>query len=101
LVLPPEVPYGFAALPQCDTERLLEEFLGRYGTGIERSTALVAFAQDPAGVTSRLTTTSGDEVEVRSRFLVGCDGAHSAVRKGLGLSFEGGAFPEEYMLADV
>lgn len=101
LVLPPEVPYGFAALPQCDTERLLEEFLGRHGTGIERSTALVGFAQDPAGVTSRLTTTSGDEVEVRSRFLVGCDGAHSAVRKGLGLSFEGGAFPEEYMLADV
>lgn len=101
LVLPPEVPYGFAALPQCDTERLLEEFLRRYGTGIERSTALVGFAQDPAGVTSRLTTTSGDEVEVRSRFLVGCDGAHSAVRKGLGLSFEGGAFPEEYMLADV
>ncbi|MCT6777547.1 FAD-dependent monooxygenase [Streptomyces sp. CS7] len=101
LVLPPEVPYGFAALPQCDTERLLEEFLGRYGTGIERSTALVGFAQDPAGVTSRLTTTSGDEMEVRSRFLVGCDGAHSAVRKGLGLTFEGGAFPEEYMLADV
>ncbi|MFF8247521.1 FAD-dependent monooxygenase [Streptomyces griseus] len=101
LVLPPEVPYGFAALPQCDTERLLEEFLGRFGTGVERSTALVGFAQDPAGVTSRLTTASGEEVEVRSRFLVGCDGAHSAVRKGLGLTFEGGAFPEEYMLADV
>ncbi|MFD4026160.1 FAD-dependent monooxygenase [Streptomyces sp. NPDC058576] len=101
LVLPPEVPYGFAALPQYDTERLLEESLGRYGTGIERSTALVAFAQDPAGVTSRLTTVSGTEEEVRSRFLVGCDGAHSVVRKGLGLTFEGGAFPEEYMLADV
>ncbi|MET8061214.1 FAD-dependent monooxygenase [Streptomyces microflavus] len=101
LVLPPEVPYGFAALPQYDTERVLEEFLGRFGTGIERSTELVAFAQDPAGVTSRLTTASGAEEEVRSRFLVGCDGAHSVVRKGLGLTFEGGAFPEEYMLADV
>lgn len=101
LVLPPEVPYGFAALPQYETERLLEEFLGRYGTGIERSTALVAFARDAAGVTSRLTTASGAEEEVRSRYLVGCDGAHSTVRKGLGLSFEGGAFPEEYMLADV
>ncbi|MBM7057268.1 FAD-dependent monooxygenase [Streptomyces durocortorensis] len=101
LSLPPEVPYGFASLPQCDTERLLEEFLGRHGTGIERSTALVAFAQDPAGVTSRLTTAAGVEEEVRSRFLVGCDGAHSVVRKGLGLTFEGGAFPEEYMLADV
>ncbi|MET9054357.1 FAD-dependent monooxygenase [Streptomyces bacillaris] len=101
LVLPPEVPYGFAALPQYETERVLEEHLGRYGTGIERSTELLAFAQDPAGVTSRLTTASGAEEEVRSRYLVGCDGAHSLVRKALGLAFEGGAFPEEYMLADV
>ncbi|MFJ9690074.1 FAD-dependent monooxygenase [Streptomyces bacillaris] len=101
LVLPPEVPYGFAALPQYETERVLEEHLGRYGTGIERSTELLAFAQDPAGVTSRLATASGAEEEVRSRYLVGCDGAHSLVRKALGLAFEGGAFPEEYMLADV
>lgn len=101
LVLPPEVPYGFAALPQYETERVLEESLGRYGTAIERATELVGFAQDADGVTSRLTTSSGGEEEVRSRFLVGCDGAHSLVRKGLGLSFEGGAFPEEYMLADV
>ncbi|MFJ6723119.1 FAD-dependent monooxygenase, partial [Streptomyces sp. NPDC091259] len=39
--------------------------------------------------------------EIRTRFLVGCDGAHSVVRKGLGLTFEGGALPDEYMLADV
>ncbi|MFJ4967043.1 FAD-dependent monooxygenase [Streptomyces sp. NPDC088729] len=100
LSLPPEVPYGFASLPQYETERLLEEFLGRFGTGVERSAELVSFTQDGTGVTSRLTTAYGGE-EVRSRFLVGCDGAHSVVRKGLGLSFEGGAFPEEYMLADV
>lgn len=60
----------------------------------------MSFVQDADGVTSRLTTAAGEE-EVRTRFLVGCDGAHSIVRKGLGLAFEGGAFPEEYMLADV
>jgi pentachlorophenol monooxygenase len=38
---------------------------------------------------------------VRAGYLVGCDGAHSVVRKGLGLSFEGDAFPEQYMLGDV
>ena len=32
---------------------------------------------------------------------MGADGAHSEVRKGLGLAFEGDAFPEEYMLGDV
>ncbi|MCX4539564.1 FAD-dependent monooxygenase [Streptomyces sp. NBC_01565] len=101
LVLPPEVPYGFAALPQYETERILDEFLARFGTRIERGTELVGFEQDIDGVTSSLVTASGAQQEVRSRYLVGCDGAHSAVRKGLGLAFEGGAFPEEYMLGDV
>ncbi|MFD9406391.1 FAD-dependent monooxygenase [Streptomyces sp. NPDC059989] len=101
LVLPPEVPYGFAALPQYETERILAEFLARFGTEVERGTELVTFAQDAEGVTGRVRTPSGAEEEVRTRFLVGCDGAHSIVRKGLGLGFEGGAFPEEYMLADV
>ncbi|MFD9356661.1 FAD-dependent monooxygenase [Streptomyces sp. NPDC060031] len=99
--LPPEVPYGFAALPQYETERILEEHLARFGARIERGTELVSFTQDATGVTSLLTTASGAQEEVRSAFLVGCDGAHSAVRKGLGLTFGGGAFPEEYMLADV
>ncbi|MFD9372773.1 FAD-dependent monooxygenase [Streptomyces sp. NPDC060020] len=101
LALPPEVPYGFAALPQYETERILDEFLARFGTAVERGTELVSFRQDADGVTCRLHTPSGAEEEVRTRFLVGCDGAHSIVRKGLGLSYEGGAFPEEYMLADV
>ncbi|MGW5398623.1 FAD-dependent monooxygenase [Streptomyces sp. NPDC003952] len=111
LVLPPEVPYGFAALPQYETERILEEHLASLGTVIERGTELLSFTQDgegagdadgpAAGVTSLLRTASGGEEELRTRYLIGCDGAHSTVRKGLGLSYEGGAFAEEYMLADV
>nr|WP_308313013.1 FAD-dependent monooxygenase [Streptomyces sp. ISL-1] len=101
LTLPPEVPYGFAALPQYETERLLEEYLAGLGTVIERDTELLSFTQDSDGVTARLGTASGTAVEVRVRYLIGCDGAHSIVRKGLGLAFGGGAFPEEYMLADV
>ncbi|GAA0267236.1 FAD-dependent oxidoreductase [Streptomyces polychromogenes] len=100
MALPPEVPYGFAALPQYETERILEAFLARFGTGIERGTELVSFTQDDGGVNVLLTGPDGGE-ELRSGYLVGCDGAHSTVRKGLGLSFGGGAFPEEYMLADV
>ncbi|MFC8270678.1 FAD-dependent monooxygenase [Streptomyces cinereoruber] len=101
LELPPEVPYGFAALPQYETERLLEEYLGGLGTVVERGTGLVSFDRDRDGVTARLRTASGADEELRVPYLIGCDGAHSAVRKGLGLSFEGGAFPEEYMLGDV
>lgn len=101
LVMPPEVPYGFAALPQYETERILEAFLGRFGTAIERPVELVSFAQDADSVTSVLRAADGTEEEVRSRYLIGCDGAHSIVRKGLGLTFEGGAFADGYMLADV
>ncbi|MFE2282948.1 FAD-dependent monooxygenase [Streptomyces sp. NPDC059443] len=101
LELPPEVPYGFAALPQYETERLIEEYVAGLGTVIERGTELLSFTQDEHGVTARLRTASGAEEEVRTPYLIGCDGAHSTVRKGLGLSFEGGAFQEEYMLADV
>ncbi|MFD0065289.1 FAD-dependent monooxygenase [Streptomyces sp. NPDC056690] len=101
LALPPEVPYGFAALPQYETERLIEEYVGGLGTFIERGTELLSFTQDEDGVTALLRSDSGAEEELRVRYLVGCDGAHSTVRKGLGLSFEGGAFDEGYMLADV
>ncbi|WP_432121134.1 FAD-dependent monooxygenase [Streptomyces sp. S1] len=101
LEMPPEVPYGFAALPQYETERLLEEYLAGLGTVVERGTELVSFDRDRDGVTARLRTASGAEEELRVPYLIGCDGAHSVVRKALGLSFEGGAFPEEYMLGDV
>ncbi|MEU6164544.1 FAD-dependent monooxygenase [Streptomyces tanashiensis] len=101
LTMPPEVPYGFAALPQYETERLLEEYVARMGTVVERGTELVSFTQDRDGVTARLRAPSGADEELRVPYLIGCDGAHSVVRKTLGLSYEGGAFQEEYMLGDV
>jgi hypothetical protein len=38
---------------------------------------------------------------VRARWLVGCDGAHSAVRHALGVAFEGASYEETFALADV
>ncbi|MFC8596463.1 FAD-dependent monooxygenase [Streptomyces atroolivaceus] len=101
LELPPDVPYGFAALPQYETERLLEDLLRRWGGHVERETELVSFEQDSDEVRIVLSLPSGGTRELTARYLVGCDGAHSAVRKGLGLTFEGAALPEEYMLGDV
>ncbi|SES47783.1 2-polyprenyl-6-methoxyphenol hydroxylase [Streptomyces sp. yr375] len=101
LALPPEVPYEFAVLPQYETERLLEEYVAGLGTRIERGTELLSFTQDENGVTARLRAASGAEAELRAGYLIGCDGAHSTVRKGLGLGYAGAAFAEEYMLGDV
>ncbi|MFF1905204.1 FAD-dependent monooxygenase [Kitasatospora sp. NPDC058218] len=100
LALPPDIPYTFAALPQYTTERLLTEHLAGYGTHVERGTELLAVEQDGDGVRAVLAAPAGPQ-EVRARYAVGCDGAHSLVRKAAGLRFEGDAFPEHYMLGDV
>lgn len=99
LALPADVPFGFIGLPQYETERILTEHLASLGTRVERGIGLVSFEQDEGGV---VATVSGDGGgTIRSQYLAGCDGAHSVVRKGLGLTFEGGAFAEQYMLGDV
>ena len=98
-----ELPYAHLGLPQYDTERILGAKLASLGVVVERGVELVAFAQDDEGVTARLRHLDGTEETTRAQYLVGCDGAHSAVRSGLGLHFEGGLsmFPQLFMLGDV
>ena len=98
--LPDDVPYRFTALPQYETERILAEHLEGLGVIAQRGLEFLGFTQDAGGVTATVRDGDGERT-ITSRYLVGCDGAHSLVRKGLGLSFDGDAFPEEYMLGDV
>ncbi|MGV0645960.1 FAD-dependent monooxygenase [Mycolicibacterium sp. XJ2546] len=100
LTLPLDVPFGFIAIPQYATERVLAAELTACGGRIERGVRLTGFDQDADGVSATLAGDSGEET-LRAGFLVGADGAHSTVRKGLGLTFEGAAFDEQYMLGDV
>ncbi|SEP25796.1 FAD-dependent monooxygenase [Trujillonella endophytica] len=98
-----ELPYAHLGLPQYETERLLTARLLTAGVAVERGVELVGFDQDDDGVTARLQHASGEVEDARARYLVGCDGAHSAVRTGLGLGFVGGLsmFPQLFMLGDV
>ena len=97
LSLPDGVPYWFADLPQYETERILRDELSRRGVTVERGVGVATFEQDDDGVNVCLS----DGSAVRAGYLVGADGAHSTVRKSLGLTFDGGAFEEQYMLGDV
>jgi pentachlorophenol monooxygenase len=96
----PDAPYGFLALPQYETERILTAHLNRLGAFIERKTILVSFRQNEEAVIADLSV-EGVAEQIRCRYLVGCDGAHSTVRHGLELSFEGDRYAEQYMLGDV
>jgi 2-polyprenyl-6-methoxyphenol hydroxylase-like FAD-dependent oxidoreductase len=94
-------PYNFMlSLPQSETERILEDALSAYGLHVERETELAGFTQDAHGIDVRLTTKGAEEF-YRIDYLAGCDGAHSTVRKTLGLNFAGERYPETWSLADV
>lgn len=99
----PELPYAHLGLPQYETERLLTDKLTSLGVRIERGVELRSFEQDASGVSAEVLHASGDAETIRAQYLVGCDGAHSAVRSSLGLEFEGGMgmFPQLFMLGDV
>ncbi|WP_405007608.1 FAD-dependent monooxygenase [Kitasatospora purpeofusca] len=100
LELPAEAPYRFAALPQDTTERLLTEHLAGFGTRVERGTELLGLDQGDDHVRASLNTPDGP-AELSARYVLGCDGAHSRVRRAIGVDFAGDAFPERYMLGDV
>ncbi|WP_433540172.1 rifampin monooxygenase [Streptosporangium sandarakinum] len=72
-------------IPQTITERLLTEHATEVGVEIRRGCELVGLSQDEDGVTAELA----DGTRLRSRYLVGCDGGRSTVRKLLGVGFPG------------
>src|SRR5918999_1451956 len=92
---------GPVGLPQYETERVLARHLGRFGIAVERGVALSALSQDGDGVAVDLAAAGGGVERARFRYVVGCDGAHSAVRHALGIGFEGEAMPMTFMLGDV
>ncbi len=55
-------------------------------------------SQDADGVTARIVDLDGGEHRLRAQYLVGCDGASSAVRKSLGIALHGRALPRHARL---
>jgi 2-polyprenyl-6-methoxyphenol hydroxylase-like FAD-dependent oxidoreductase len=95
-------PYPYVLLlAQNETERLLAERLAELGVAVERGTELTGFTQDDDGVTATLARAGGEAETARFAWVVGCDGAHSAVRKQLGLPFEGVPYEEAFALGDL
>jgi rifampicin monooxygenase len=84
-------------IPQNVTERLLNEHAIEAGTEIRRGCELAGLSQDDHGVTAELA----DGTRLRARYLVGCDGGRSTVRKLLGVEFPGEPARVEWLLAEV
>src|SRR3954469_5030871 len=84
-------------IPQTTTERLLTEHATEVGAEIRRGCELTGLHQDEEGVTVELA----DGTRLRSRYLVGCDGGRSAVRKLLGVGFPGEPAQVETLLGEM
>ncbi|WP_406093722.1 FAD-dependent monooxygenase [Streptomyces sp. NBC_01013] len=83
----PDSPYDRPRMiAQWRLEEVLRERLATYGVRVELGVELVGLAQDAASVTA---TTADGLPGIEARYVVGCDGGHSTVRKLLGIPFEG------------
>ncbi|MHB9864546.1 FAD-dependent oxidoreductase [Streptomyces sp. YIM S03343] len=96
-------------LPQHVTERLLAERLTELGGKVERGVRLLALegvdrsaditASD--GVTAVVELADGSVDRIRAPFVVGADGAGSAVRGQLGIGFDGSTYEMAFALVDA
>ncbi|HEY9515480.1 MAG TPA: FAD-dependent monooxygenase, partial [Gemmatimonadaceae bacterium] len=86
---------------QAETEALLRDHLAGQNVVMESGVTLTAFLADAEVVHCTLGHSDGRYEEVTTRYLIGCDGAHSTVRSGAGIPFEGGDYPEDFVLGDV
>ena len=80
-------------IPQTRVEEILEERAIELGVDVRRGEELRTFEQDEDGV-----TVNG---AIRAKYLVGCDGSRSAVRKIAGIAFPGTENTRYTLLGDV
>ena len=95
-----ELPSRFAVLlivPQSGTERVLQARADELGVPIVRGATVVGLTQDADGV----RVECADGATLRASYVVGCDGAHSAVRRLAGIDFVGSQYETHILLADV
>jgi 2-polyprenyl-6-methoxyphenol hydroxylase-like FAD-dependent oxidoreductase len=81
-------PLHIVSIPQRRLERLLDDRLRELGCGVRRGHELTTLAQDDDGVALDVAGPDGG-YRLRARYVVGCDGAHSLVRKRAGIGFPG------------
>jgi 2-polyprenyl-6-methoxyphenol hydroxylase-like FAD-dependent oxidoreductase len=98
--LPTNYPFTLA-LPQNMTEEILLARLRALGGEVLRPIEVTSLLQTPHCVTVTYTAAGTLVQDLCGRWVVGCDGMHSAVRQAAGISFTGGEYEEGFLLADV
>lgn len=94
-------PYPYLlSLAQDEHEAILIEYLNAKGVGVEWETGLLDL-KETDGRVHVIIQRQGMKEEPSYDYVCGCDGAHSTVRKALGLGFPGGTYEQVFFVADV
>ena len=93
---PSRHPYGLA-LWQSHIERIMAGWIGELGVRVLRGRDVTGFSQDAGGVMVALS----DGSSLAARYLVGCDGGRSVVRKAAGIGFPGWEPTLSNLIAEV
>lgn len=92
--------YGARGKPQSLTEAVLAGWSGELGAVVHRGHEVIGLEPSPDGVAVDLVTPDGPR-RMRSRYVAGCDGGRSTVRKLIGVDFPGTDPLIEMWFADV
>jgi 2-polyprenyl-6-methoxyphenol hydroxylase-like FAD-dependent oxidoreductase len=87
----------FLALWQIHIERILAGWTGELAVPIYRGREVTGFAQDDTGVDVEMS----DRESLRAKYLVGCDGGRSVIRKKAGIDFPGWDPSVSYLIGEV
>ena len=103
-------PYPFMLVhEQYKTEQMLLNDLRMHGGEVMWETEIASLTQSDGGIDATLQRANGNELALspvegetlRTRYVIGADGAHSFVRRYLDLRFEGDTYAQQLFLADV
>jgi 3-(3-hydroxy-phenyl)propionate hydroxylase len=87
----------FLALWQPHIERILGDWVSELAVPAYREREVKGFAQDETGVDVKLS----DGRSLRAKYLVGCDGGRSLIRKKAGIEFPGWDPSTSYLIAEI
>jgi 2-polyprenyl-6-methoxyphenol hydroxylase-like FAD-dependent oxidoreductase len=88
-------------LSQAETEAVLDDHLAGSGLAVERGRELLELRVRSDQVVCTAVTRDGRTETIEADYVVGCDGARSAVRHHAGIAFTGSAYPQTFGLADL
>jgi bifunctional hydroxylase/dehydrase len=92
--------FGARGIPQSFTESVLAEWATGLGAVVRREVEVTGIDATDDGVTVEATTPDGPR-RLRARYVAGCDGGRSTVRKLAGIDFPGTEPVIEMWFADV